>query len=214
MKAVARAVTGPEGGGRGCEGGKEAGRGHGMARIYCQESAFPMKAVEKRQLGEFVAGGELRQGYARPRKGCWIGWAEFTERDARWHGLANYGSLLSPLARTWQSDVGLPDNSVVGIDQTPDGFLWVAAKTGLVRFDGVQFRQFPLTVAGGGRGDPRPVSRPARPALGRDGRAGRGLPGPGTAGDGIPFENEPAGPGNGHDGGGRRRCRMGVLCQW
>jgi len=51
-------------------------------------------------------------------------------------------------ARTWQSDVGLPDNSVVGIEQTPDGFLWVATKTGLARFDGMQFRQFPLTAAG------------------------------------------------------------------
>ncbi|MEI6604474.1 MAG: two-component regulator propeller domain-containing protein [Verrucomicrobiota bacterium] len=58
------------------------------------------------------------------------------------------GAGPSWFARTWQSDVGLPDNSVVGIDQTPDGFLWVATKTGLVRFDGLQFRQFPLTAAG------------------------------------------------------------------
>jgi len=50
--------------------------------------------------------------------------------------------------RTWQSDAGLPDNSVVGIAQTPDGFLWVAAKTGLVRFDGVQFREFPVMAEG------------------------------------------------------------------
>ena len=35
------------------------------------------------------------------------------------------------LTRNWQSDAGLPDNSVVGIEQTPDGFLWVATKTGL-----------------------------------------------------------------------------------
>jgi ligand-binding sensor domain-containing protein len=48
--------------------------------------------------------------------------------------------------RTWQSDVGLPDNTVVGIGQTPDGFLWVATSTGLVRFDGVQFRPFPVTA--------------------------------------------------------------------
>ena len=51
--------------------------------------------------------------------------------------------------RVWQSDEGLPDNTVVGIAQTPDGFLWVATPAGLVRFDGVQFRQFtPVTVAG------------------------------------------------------------------
>ena len=44
--------------------------------------------------------------------------------------------------RTWQSDVGLPDNTVVGLGQSPDGFLWVATHGGLVRFDGVQFRPF------------------------------------------------------------------------
>jgi len=56
------------------------------------------------------------------------------------------------LTRNWQSDAGLPDNSVVGIEQTPDGFLWVATKTGLARFDGVQFRSFPVTVAGSPEG--------------------------------------------------------------
>jgi signal transduction histidine kinase/ligand-binding sensor domain-containing protein len=50
--------------------------------------------------------------------------------------------------RTWQSDQGLPDNSVMGIDQTPDGFLWVATQTGVARFDGLQFREYPLTTPG------------------------------------------------------------------
>jgi ligand-binding sensor domain-containing protein/signal transduction histidine kinase len=51
--------------------------------------------------------------------------------------------------RSWQSDVGLPDNTVVGIEQTPDGFLWVATPGGLVRFDGLQFQPFlPVTTAG------------------------------------------------------------------
>ena len=45
-------------------------------------------------------------------------------------------------ARSWQSDKGLPDNTVVGIEQTPDGFLWVATQAGLVRFDGLKFREF------------------------------------------------------------------------
>ncbi len=52
-------------------------------------------------------------------------------------------------ARAWQTDEGLPDNAVVGIAQTPDGFLWVATQGGLVRFDGNQFRDFaPITEAG------------------------------------------------------------------
>ena len=52
------------------------------------------------------------------------------------------------LVRSRQSDEGMPDNTVMGIDQTPDGFVWVATKTGLVRFDGVQFRPFPVTAPG------------------------------------------------------------------
>ena len=52
------------------------------------------------------------------------------------------------VVRNWQSDEGLPDNTVVGIEQTPDGFLWVATKTGLERFDGVRFEPFPVTAAG------------------------------------------------------------------
>jgi ligand-binding sensor domain-containing protein/signal transduction histidine kinase len=60
---------------------------------------------------------------------------------------ASTNSLWS--ARVWQSDEGLPDNTVVGVEQTPDGFLWVATQAGLVRFDGLQFRQFtPVTAAG------------------------------------------------------------------
>src|ERR1700761_4381233 len=37
------------------------------------------------------------------------------------------------------SDSGLPDNSVRGLAQTPDGFLWVATLNGLARFDGTRF---------------------------------------------------------------------------
>lgn len=62
---------------------------------------------------------------------------------------ASSGAANTPwVLRTWQSDEGLPDNIVVGIEQTPDGFLWVATKTGLVRFDGVRVQPFPLTAAG------------------------------------------------------------------
>jgi ligand-binding sensor domain-containing protein/signal transduction histidine kinase len=70
-------------------------------------------------------------------------------------GLAVFLSMAIPafseapcFVRTWQSDEGLPDNTVMGIDQTPDGFLWVATKTGLVRFDGLQFREFPTQIPG------------------------------------------------------------------
>jgi signal transduction histidine kinase/ligand-binding sensor domain-containing protein/CheY-like chemotaxis protein len=42
----------------------------------------------------------------------------------------------------WQTDRGLPQNSVTGIAQTADGYLWAATQEGLVRFDGVRFKVF------------------------------------------------------------------------
>ena len=41
--------------------------------------------------------------------------------------------------RAWQTDEGLPQNSVNAIAQTQDGFLWVGTREGLARFDGVRF---------------------------------------------------------------------------
>jgi ligand-binding sensor domain-containing protein len=53
------------------------------------------------------------------------------------------------LARAWQTDDGLPDNSVCGVAQTPDGYLWVATYGGLVRFDGVRFEELsPVNIPG------------------------------------------------------------------
>lgn len=42
----------------------------------------------------------------------------------------------------WTADDGLPQNSVYGIVQTADGYIWVATVDGLARFDGVQFTIF------------------------------------------------------------------------
>jgi ligand-binding sensor domain-containing protein/signal transduction histidine kinase len=43
--------------------------------------------------------------------------------------------------RVWQTDEGLPQNSVHAIAQTPDGYLWVGTREGVARFDGVRFTQ-------------------------------------------------------------------------
>ncbi|MEI9963190.1 MAG: two-component regulator propeller domain-containing protein [Limisphaerales bacterium] len=59
------------------------------------------------------------------------------------------GSGSEWFARTWQSDDGLPDNSITSIGQTSDGYLWVATQGGLVRFDGVQFKRLSLPVISG-----------------------------------------------------------------
>jgi hypothetical protein len=42
----------------------------------------------------------------------------------------------------WTADDGLPQNSVYGIVQTKDGYLWLATLDGLARFDGVRFTIF------------------------------------------------------------------------
>lgn len=44
--------------------------------------------------------------------------------------------------RIWQTDEGLPQNSVTAILQTKDGYLWFATEGGLARFDGIQFTVF------------------------------------------------------------------------
>jgi signal transduction histidine kinase/ligand-binding sensor domain-containing protein len=63
----------------------------------------------------------------------WLGCASATEPDAGWS------------SRVWQVDDGLPSANVTGIAQTRDGFLWLATQTGLVRFDGAQFEEVPVS---------------------------------------------------------------------
>lgn len=57
------------------------------------------------------------------------------------------------IRRNWQTDDGLPQNSVYAIAQTPDGYLWMGTEAGLARFDGTQFSVFekrnsPLLTSG------------------------------------------------------------------
>src|SRR5215213_4265511 len=44
--------------------------------------------------------------------------------------------------RAWQTDSGLPQNTVHAVAQTPDGYVWVATEEGLARFDGLSFKIF------------------------------------------------------------------------
>jgi signal transduction histidine kinase/ligand-binding sensor domain-containing protein len=48
------------------------------------------------------------------------------------------------VARSWQTEEGLPQNSINALAQTRDGFLWVGTSGGLTRFDGHSFRRFGL----------------------------------------------------------------------
>jgi len=42
----------------------------------------------------------------------------------------------------WTTDNGLPQNDVLAIARTPDGYLWIATEKGLARFDGLNFTVF------------------------------------------------------------------------
>lgn len=42
----------------------------------------------------------------------------------------------------WATEQGLPQNSVISIQQTRDGYLWLTTAGGLVRYDGVRFTVF------------------------------------------------------------------------
>jgi ligand-binding sensor domain-containing protein len=46
------------------------------------------------------------------------------------------------LIDVWQSERGLPQNTVTGIGQSPDGYLWVSTLDEAARFDGARFKMF------------------------------------------------------------------------
>ncbi len=41
----------------------------------------------------------------------------------------------------WEAPDGLPSNTINSITQTADGYLWLAASNGLLRFDGIKFTE-------------------------------------------------------------------------
>lgn len=43
---------------------------------------------------------------------------------------------------TWSTRDGLPPREIEAITQTPDGYLWIGSRAGLVRFDGTAFKLF------------------------------------------------------------------------
>jgi ligand-binding sensor domain-containing protein len=51
-------------------------------------------------------------------------------------------SLHGYIHRSWDVEDGLPQRSVRGLAQTPDGFLWAGTQAGLARFDGRGFEVF------------------------------------------------------------------------
>ncbi len=55
-------------------------------------------------------------------------------------GLDPNHKLTQYLHRTWQTQAGLSQASIYVVTQTHDGYLWVGTQSGIVRFDGVEFK--------------------------------------------------------------------------
>ena len=59
------------------------------------------------------------------------------------YGALDPGKALTQYIHdSWQIENGLPQNSVLAMAQTPDGYIWIGTEDGLARFDGVQFTTF------------------------------------------------------------------------
>ncbi|HEX2851890.1 MAG TPA: two-component regulator propeller domain-containing protein [Opitutaceae bacterium] len=54
---------------------------------------------------------------------------------------------VSYLTKSWRVDDGLPHNATTRIVQDPRGFLWIATGGGLARFDGREFKVYPVPNA-------------------------------------------------------------------
>ena len=62
-----------------------------------------------------------------------------------WPGAARAVTTVNQgghMIRSWQTEDGLPQNTVLAITQTRDGYLWVGTLAGLARFDGLHFQTF------------------------------------------------------------------------
>ena len=64
-----------------------------------------------------------------------------------WNSVSAVATVPSSWSvRLWQTDDGLPDNSVTGVAQNSAGYLWVATQGGLALFDGVRFQEVELNT--------------------------------------------------------------------
>jgi len=57
-----------------------------------------------------------------------------------------HSDMINPAAagfvsEEWRTENGLPINIINQVHQTPNGYLWMATFNGLIRFDGVEFKE-------------------------------------------------------------------------
>lgn len=73
---------------------------------------------------------------------AWLSWLAGSVVHAEDPGAGIKYLQSEYIVDTWQTEQGLPDDQVNDIEQTPDGYLWIATFNGLARFNGVNFTIF------------------------------------------------------------------------
>jgi PAS domain S-box-containing protein len=83
---------------------------------------------------------------------CWLKQARWTLIGIVLAGLVTDARALDPnrlpsqyVRGQWTTETGFPGGAVNGITQTADGYLWIGADRGLLRFDGFSFRPVSFT---------------------------------------------------------------------
>jgi PAS domain S-box-containing protein len=64
------------------------------------------------------------------------------------HALNPANSIFQYNCRSWSSADGLKAGRINCIAQRQDGYLWMATQNGLIRFDGKEFKSFPIATEG------------------------------------------------------------------
>jgi len=87
------------------------------------------------------ASGTSRSSAVRDHRpvGVLLFWWLLVCVPGRAHALDPERAMSQYIRDRWESDRGYPGGAVYGMAQTPDGYLWIAAEKGLVRFDGLTF---------------------------------------------------------------------------
>lgn len=71
-----------------------------------------------------------------------VGWLAAPQAALMGQPLDPQRTLTQYVLQNWQQEQGLPQNSINAIVQTRDGYIWLGANEGLVRFDGVTFTTY------------------------------------------------------------------------
>lgn len=61
-------------------------------------------------------------------------------------GLNPNKRLTQYIIDSWTTDKGLPNNGILDMVKTRDGYMWIGTYTSLVKFDGTSFEEFPQLV--------------------------------------------------------------------